>query len=228
MLRKIEPCRPFLLFAAFYVLFVQGHILLAMVVGFGAFFATFILLHDAMHGALSLPRRLNEALISVTGFMLLKSGHCLRASHLRHHQAPCAADDPEAAVARWPLWRVVAIAPAHIVALHFRGLTLQPRTARLQIAETLAVHATLALVVCAKAPALLAYAGICFVGTVTMPLWAAYIPHTWGDAHPVMRIAKCLAGKWTPVLATLAFHEVHHRHPKVRTLDLATFARDVT
>lgn len=225
MLRKIDTFRPLIHFALFVALCRGEHWILATVMGFAAFFSFFILLHDAMHGALWLPRWANEALITIAGLMLLKSGHCLRASHLRHHQKPLADDDPEGAVASWPLWRVIVVAPFHILALHVRGVKLAPKTARLQIVETIGVVALLVLTAWIKAPVLMLYAAVCFLGTTTMPLWAAYIPHGLAHDNIGVRIATALARWWTPVLSTLAYHELHHRHPKVRTIDLPAFAK---
>jgi fatty acid desaturase len=58
----------------------------------------------------------------------------------------------------------------------------------------------------------------------TTPLWAAHVPHR--APQWMTRIAARLAVFGSPVLLSLAHHDLHHRQPKVPCRRLAAVARE--
>src|SRR5262245_8012182 len=68
---------------------------LQLIAATALFFALFTLLHDAMHGALGLPRKVNAAIIALAGAAVAVAGHATRRLHLRHHAAPFTPGDIE-------------------------------------------------------------------------------------------------------------------------------------
>lgn len=65
----------------------------------------FVQMHDALHESLGLSRRAHGILLALSAQILLKSGHALKATHLRHHGKCLGGDDPEGAPAHWSLPR---------------------------------------------------------------------------------------------------------------------------
>ncbi len=181
-----------------------------------------------MHRSYGLPRWANELVLGAAGLLLLKSGHALRATHLRHHGRVLAHDDPEGGVVHWRLGRVLFAGPFHILGNRRRSLVIAPRTWKAQALETLL---TLVIIVAAfevlrrwGSPAGMIYWAVAAVLSGTMALWAGYLPHTLPSRHPLLRWASWASRAWTPVLSSLAFHDLHHRHPKVPTAAPARLA----
>jgi fatty acid desaturase len=226
-----ELARPPLLFAIFVVASAFRLWVIAGPAALLCFLASFVLLHDAMHNALGLPRRTNELVIAASGLLLLKSGHGLRATHLRHHGRPLDEHDPEGGVVHWPLWRVVLAGPFHVLGNRALAMTLSKTTRREQALETgataIAIALALALYFLAGSPAGLLYWAIAATLSATLALWAAYLPHVLSSRHPVVRGASRASRWWTPVLSSFAFHHLHHRYPRVPTGLLSTLAREV-
>jgi fatty acid desaturase len=229
--RMIEIARPFVLLLFFVGLAESGHLALAVPVGVATCFAAFVQMHDALHESLGLSKRAHRVLLTLSGQMLLKSGHALKATHLRHHGKCLGDDDPEGAPARWSLGRVLFEGPFHILALRREALRIAPRTKLIQLAETCSTVAILALAVAAyvrwKTPTGLVYWAVAAAVSAAMPLWAAYIPHRLAPKAPAVRAAARLAQFWTPVLSSFAYHHVHHAHPKVPTALLPQVGREL-
>lgn len=225
----VELARPWVLFAAFAALAARGLWWVALPVAGVTTLAAFVQLHDAMHGSLGLPRRANGAVITAAGLLLLKSGHGLQVTHLRHHGHCLRADDPEGAPATWTLPRVLLEGPFHALTLRLHGLRIAPKTRGVQLAETAATALILlgaiTLWVVKGSAVGLAYWGVAAAASATMPLWAAYLPHRVAPRNPARLAAARLARFWTPVVSSFAFHHVHHANPKVPTALLAEAAR---
>src|ERR1700677_969097 len=83
--RAGELARPWLLLAAYVVVCVERWWPLAPFLALACFLAAFVQLHDAMHRSLGLSPRVNDLVIAASGLLLLKSGHALLATHMRHH-----------------------------------------------------------------------------------------------------------------------------------------------
>jgi fatty acid desaturase len=226
-----ELARAPLLFTAFVVLAAQELWLLAVPAALGTFLAAFVLLHDAMHNALGLSRPANEVVLTLSGVLLLKSGHGLRATHLRHHGRTLRDDDPEGGVVHWPLWRIVLAGPFHVLGNRALSMRVSPPTRRHQLVETaltvLAIALAVGLFAATGSPAGLVYWAVAATLSATMSIWAAYLPHVLSARHPLVRAAAGLSRWWTPVVSSFAFHHLHHQFPRVPTALLSDLAREV-
>jgi fatty acid desaturase len=225
----IELARPWLLLALYVSLASSGHLLLAVPVAAAVCFAAFCQMHDALHESLGLSKRGHDVVLLLSGQILLKSGHELKATHLRHNGKCLGEDDPEGAPANWSLRRVLFEGPFHILALRRDALRIAPRTRGMQIVETamtaLVLAGCVALFVVWGSPIGLIYWAVAASISAAMPLWAAYIPHRLAPRAPPVVAAARVARIWTPVVNSFAYHHVHHAHPKVPTALLPDVAR---
>ncbi len=229
--RAFDLARPACLLALYVLVCARGYWLLAPPIAFVCFLSGFVLTHDAMHHALGLPKLANEVVLALAGALMLKSGHGLRATHLRHHGRVLERDDPEGGVVHWTLGRVLWAGPFAVLGNRRRAIALDPRSRGLQLLETLGNVAAFALMVWIawgwRSPAGLIYFGAVVLLSSTLSLWAAYLPHVMHSDHPLIRVAAWGAHAWTPVLNSLAYHDLHHRCPKVATALLPALAAKV-
>lgn len=227
--RFIELVRPWALIVGYVALCERGYVLLAVPVAALACLAAFVQMHDALHESLGLSRRAHAIVLTLAAQLLLKSGHALKATHLRHHGKCLGKDDPEGAPAHWSLSRVLFAGPFHILALRSAALRIAPRLRRIQLLETAAtltllLMAVMAYVVWGSVTGLVYWAVAALI-SAAMPLWASYIPHRLADRSPAIRAAAHFTRVWTPILNSFAYHHVHHAHPKVPTALLPDVAR---
>ncbi|UOQ53147.1 fatty acid desaturase [Hymenobacter cellulosivorans] len=219
--RRIELARPWLLAALYGGLALTGWWWLAVPVAVAVCLAAFVQMHDAMHNALGLSKPTNERVLTLSGLLILKSGHALQVTHLRHHGRCLTEDDPEGAPATWSFSRVLWQGPWHILMLRRESLRIAPHTRRIQLLETALTAVLLAVFVglylLTGSLVGLVYWGVAFFMSATMPIWASYIPHRMASRHPAARTAAALAQIWTPVVASFAFHHLHHHYPRVPT-----------
>ncbi len=181
------------------------------------FLAGFTFAHDLAHGALRLPARVNHALLSLAGAMMLTSGHAMRVAHLRHHAAPLADDDFEGAAVRVSFVRALVYAPYYAFAVRRAAWRRAPRRdRRVQLVEHVA--SLLLLLVVGRT-----YAVTALLLQLAAPVWAGRIPHT--APRWMITVARGLAWTRSPTALSLAFHDQHHAHPAVPTLALATLDR---
>lgn len=199
------------------------HPLLAVAASAALFFGAFALMHDAAHGALGLPRAVNEVVLSVAGALLLMSGHALRRTHLIHHRATLCPDDLEGAPALLPLWRAALASPRAALALRGRAFDGAGRAGRRwQVGETLVDVLLASACVASGSPALWAFVAVALSLQLSMGLWAAYVPHNapaW-----LVAVARRLAPLGSPTFLSLAYHDLHHRIPAVPCAALPRFA----
>jgi fatty acid desaturase len=142
---------------------------------------------------------------------MLTSGHAMRVAHLRHHAAPLADDDFEGAAVRMPLLRAILLSPYLAFAMRREAWRRAPRRDRhWQAMEQLAC-VLLALLV---GP----YALVALALQLLAPLWAGRVPHT--APRWLVRAARALAFTRSVTILSLAFHDEHHRHPRLPTLSL--------
>ncbi|UOQ72295.1 fatty acid desaturase [Hymenobacter cellulosilyticus] len=219
--RRIELARPWALAALYTASALAGWWWLAVPVAVAVCLAAFVQMHDAMHNALGLSKPTNERILTLSGLLILKSGHALQVTHLRHHGRCLTDDDPEGAPATWSFSRVLWQGPWHILMLRRESLRIAPHTRRIQLLETALTAVLLAVFVCVYfltgSVVGLVYWGVAFFMSATMPIWASYIPHRMASRHPAARTAAALAQIWTPVVSSFAFHHVHHHYPRVPT-----------
>lgn len=225
----IELLRPWLLFALYLLTGIEGWWLLAVPLAFATCLAGFIQMHDSIHRSLGVSTSTHEFILSASGLLLLKSGHGLQVTHLRHHGRCLKDDDPEGVCATWPFYRVLLEGPLHIFTMRFYALKRASHTRRFQIIETVA---TLGLLILAGALYFFlgSYVGLVYWAvaaslSATIPIWAAYLPHRLAPEHPAVRSAGRIAQVWTPVVSSFAYHHLHHAFPKVPTALLPALAR---
>ena len=194
------------------------------------FLGAFTLTHDAMHGALGLPRLPNELLLTMGGLLIGVSAHAARRQHLEHHRAPLSARDRESA---WGETNAVQAFLRGLVSYPSLPLTLLPaskwtdprasktkwqRHARpRELLEWLAVVVLCWL--CARGSAesrllLLVTMG----GQLTLPFWGGYLPHHAGPT--LLAVSRALAWTRLPIFTALASHAHHHACPKVPSYSL--------
>ncbi|GAA4508495.1 hypothetical protein GCM10023172_40690 [Hymenobacter ginsengisoli] len=183
--------------------------------------AAFVQMHDAMHNSLGLSKKANKRILTLSGLLILKSGHGLQVTHLRHHGRCLTEADPEGAPVNWSFGRVLWQGPWHTLMLRRESLRIAPGTRHIQLLET-----ALTLVLLGGFVGLywatgsmvgLAYWGVAFGMSATMPIWASYVPHHVSSRNPVGRAAAAVAQAWTPITASFAFHHLHHHYPRVPT-----------
>jgi fatty acid desaturase len=227
--QSVELVRPWILFSLYLVSASMGWWLLAVPVAVATGLAGFVQMHDAIHRSLGVSKRGHDLVMFASGLLLLKSGHGLQITHLRHHGRCLKHDDPEGACATWPFWRVSLVGPLHLFKMRSYSIRNGSNTRRLQIAET---AATVCLVAAAVGiyVFLNSWIGIIYWATAaamsaTIPIWAAYIPHRLAPENPAVRSVSRVAQIWTPVLSSFAFHHLHHAFPKVPTALLPVLAQ---
>jgi fatty acid desaturase len=218
----IELGRPVLLLALFLVISLRGHWLLAAPIALATVFASSILVHDLIHGALGLPRRVNEVLLSLSALLLLKSGHGLRALHFAHHRHCLADGDVEGGVAHDSFVSLALRGPWLAVRSRWEAFRAAPRTRPVQVVETLLDAGVVAVGAWASLRAgagslgtsLLVYWAAVVLVTISAPIWGAKIPHMVPWRHPAVRRLARLTFRLTPAAASVLLHELHHRFPE--------------
>lgn len=185
------------------------------------YLGAFSLTHDLIHGALRLPRRFNEWLLSLAALPTLVSAHGMRLMHLRHHARPLAPDDVEGQGASTTLWRALWIGPANALRYRVEGWrAANARERRFLVGETVASLALASLA--ALRPEGRLWLAVCLVLQLTASAWASHLPH-----HPPARLkALALRLAWTRSATVLSFcfHEEHHARPRVPCAELARSA----
>jgi beta-carotene hydroxylase len=227
--KAVELIRPWFLFALYLLTAAAGWWLIAVPLAVATCFASFVQMHDAIHRSLGLSKRAHDFIISASGLLLLKSGHGLQITHLRHHGRCLEHDDPEGVCATWPFYRVLLEGPLHIFTMRFYAFKRGSHTKRFQVIETVAtvflLLLAIGLYVFFKSPVGLVYWAVAASLSATIPVWAAYLPHRLAAEHPAVRSAGRVAQIWTPVISSFAYHHLHHAFPKVPTALLSVLAK---
>ena len=227
--RAIELGRPLILVSAF-LLAVRFVGPWAAPLALVCVFAVAILVHDLLHNALHLPKGWSEVALSFFALFLIKSGHALRESHLRHHQLCLTDADEEGRVAHQSILRLVLTGPWIAVRARVTAFQSGVRTRRRQAIETgLNALSFLALVGAALrgSMAALLYLSAVILITLTAPIWGAKIPHTLPVGHPFVRWLRLHVGRWTPAASSVLFHELHHRAPRLPVSLLALHRAEI-
>ena len=220
--KTIEILRPWVLFSLYLITAAAGWWLLAVPLAVATCLAGFIQMHDSIHRSLGVSLRAHDFVLSASGLLLLKSGHGLQITHLRHHGRCLKDDDPEGACVTWPFYRVLLEGPLHIFTMRFYSFRRASHTIRFQVIETVVTVLLVILAVLAfiflKSYVGLVYWAVAASLSATIPVWAAYLPHRLAPEHPAVRSAGRIAQIWTPVISSFAFHHLHHAFPKVPTV----------
>lgn len=219
--RLIEIIRPWLLFSLYLIAASLHFWWLAVPLAFATCLAAFVQIHDTIHSSLGLSKREHQFLLTLSGLLLLKSGHALKVTHFRHHGHCLGENDPEGKPAQWTLLRVLLQGPFHALFLRVEALRIAPRTKRIQLLEILATLGILCVAVLLYlrfgTAVGIVYWVVAAILSAGMPLWAAYLPHRLAPKNPLLLWTSRLSRFWTPILASLAFHHLHHDHPKIPT-----------
>lgn len=194
--------------------------LLAAPLAAGLFMMTFSLFHDAAHGALDLPPRVNDVVLFMTSAPLMMSAHGQRQLHLRHHARPLAPDDLEGAGALSSLGRAFLEAPRASVDMRIAGVTsVNGRVRAWVIAENALNAAVAAAAVLSDQPGLQLAFVTALVLQMTMNAWASHIPHR--APRWLLGAAAQLAWTRSPVILALVYHMEHHAQPRLPCAVLA-------
>jgi len=227
----LELTRPWILLTGFIVCALFQYWWIAVPLAFATGFAAFIQMHDAIHNSLGLSKKANSFVLSLSALLILKSGHCLKTTHLRHHGQCLSDNDPEGAPAKWTLRQVFMNGPYHILALRIASLKMAPSTRTKQLTETaltvLLLLGFILLYVTTGSIIGLVYWGVAFVLSSLMPLWASYIPHKLATKNPARLAGVKISRVWTPLISSFAFHHFHHTYPKIPTALLPRAAREL-
>lgn len=227
--QAVELARPWVLFLLYVLAAAAGWWIVAVPLAIGAALAGFVQMHDAIHRSLGLSKSGHDLVLSLSGLLLLKSGHALQVTHLRHHGRCLKEDDPEGVCATWPFYRVLFEGPLHIFTMRFYSYKTGANLRRFQIVETAAtvliVLGAIALWYFLGSWTGIVYWAVAALLSATIPVWAAYIPHRLAPENPAVRSAGKIAQIWTPVISSFAFHHLHHAFPKVPTALLPVLAQ---
>jgi len=227
----LELSRPWLLLLAYIFLSTMGIWWLAIPVAVATGFSGFVQMHDSIHNALGLSKKWNSFFLTISALLILKSGHGLKVTHLRHHGQCLSESDPEGAPANWTLKRVFVNGPYHIFTLRRSSLQMSPNTKNIQVLETVITFfillAFISLYLVTGSVAGLVYWAVAFVLSSLMPLWASYIPHHLAPKNPARLIGVKLAMVWTPIISSFAYHHFHHAYPKIPTALLPVAADEL-
>lgn len=193
--------------------------LLCALAAAGLFFAVFSLFHDAAHGALLLPQRLNNVVLVLTSIPLLMPAHGQRQLHLRHHAHPLGADDLEGVGATLPFVVALLLGPVLAARMRVFGHRTVPRglVPIVMFENTLNGVVIAAILVWGGEGLQLALA-MGLLLHISMSAWASYVPHNLRTARwlkPLLRVAPKLLWTRSPVVASLVLHDAHHASPKV-------------
>src|SRR3954452_7372842 len=109
--------------------------------------AAFVQMHDAIHRSLGISKGAHDFVLLASGLLLLKNGHGLQVTHLRHHGRCLKEDDPEGVCATWPFYRVLLEGPLHIFTMRFYAFRRATHTIRFQVIETIATIFVLLLAI---------------------------------------------------------------------------------
>jgi beta-carotene hydroxylase len=173
--------------------------------------------HDLVHGNLSLPRWLNNILLSLVEILGLRSGHAYRAAHLYHHARFPHHDDIEGAAAHGSWWVALLTAPLHQPRLWWWALRHTKHDRAWIMAEgfaslTLFLGAILAWPI---SPALAIYVGLVIAGSWTFPLITSYFPHDPKGSDELAQTRRFRGRLAAVVFGQHLYHLEHHLYPCV-------------
>jgi fatty acid desaturase len=227
----VELSRPWILLGVYVFFAYRQWWWLAVPVGVAVGFAGFVQMHDSIHNSLGLSKKWNSFFLTMSALLILKSGHGLRVTHLRHHGQCLSDHDPEGEPAKWTLSQVFIDGPYHTFTLRRSSLQMSPNTRRIQLAETLITLLILtgfvALYFVTGSVGGLVYWAVAFVLSSLMPLWASYIPHKLAPRNPARLLGVKFSRIWTPIISSFAYHHFHHTYPKVPTALLPKAAAEL-
>ena len=188
------------------------HAPLALLGALALHLAVFALTHDLAHGALGIPRRLNELALSLASLPMLVAGHGMRLMHLRHHRRPLAADDVEGVGATMPLWRAVLAGPFNAAQYRVEGFRAARQTdCGWLVVETLAALVLTSIALASRTTVGAAWVLVNVVMQLTATAWASHLPHR--PPRVLVTLARALEWTRSAVVSSFLHHDKHHRSP---------------
>ena len=192
----------------------RHHAVLALIGALALHLAAFAFTHDLVHGALGLPRRLNELAISVTSLPMLVAGHGMRLLHLRHHAHPLEEHDVEGVGATLPMWRALVGGPLNAAQYRIEAFRAASRTDQgWLIGETLAAVALTTLALLSRSVIGAAWVLVNVAMQLTAAVWASHLTHR--PPRIFLAIARTLEWTHSAVISSFLHHEKHHRFPAI-------------
>lgn len=190
------------------------HAPLALLGALSLHLAAFAFTHDLAHGALGLPRRLNELALSLASFPMLVAGHGMRLMHLRHHARPLGRDDLEGVGATLPLWRAVLAGPMNTAQYRVEAFrAARPAERHWLAAETVVALFATALALGSRSTIGAAWVLVNVTMQLTAAAWASHLPHR--PPRAFLCIARALEWTHSAVISSFLHHEKHHRYPSI-------------
>jgi fatty acid desaturase len=186
------------------------------------FLGFFTLVHDAMHSALGLPRRVNAVVLGVAAALIGVSGHANRRRHFHHHAHPMEASDGETGFGERRLLCVLWRGVISGLGAPLESLT-NPRALRRELAEwSLALALSIGAFASGK-PAFMVYGGVTLALRLSLPLWGGLVPHrppAW-----LLALARAFHATYLPMFTALLDHSEHHALPRLATYSLTRHLR---
>jgi len=207
----------------------HGHWIVAVLLVPVVFVSDVVVVHDLMHSSLGLSRRMNSLLLGGLALLMLDSGHCLAATHQAHHRLYPSTRDPEAFLAGWPLWRVLAAGPTYRYRLWNWAWRHHPDRHRTMVAEIAVQSAIVATAIAAALTGhlvpLCVYVAVATIGSWLFPVVSVTAVHNPHGATELQQ-SKTLHGRLIPrILLGMGHHLEHHLWPTVPAHHLAETSR---
>lgn len=184
-------------------------------------------IHDLLHRSLGLSDRGNRGWLTVMAVLVLQSGHAIQATHLEHHRRFPDSEDPEAYVARMPLWRALLEGPVYPYRLWQWARRHRPGL-RARVSVEAAAHTVLGLTSLALLPLTpvpFVYAAVMFVGCSLFPAVSVNLLHHLEGDSP-LTWTRTVRGIVLPVITLgSGYHLEHHLYPRVPSPNYARLAR---
>lgn len=193
----------------------------ALPLSFVFFLTGLRIVHNAFHGALGLPRAMDNVVLWVMSLIMLGSMHAVRFNHLRHHRLILGEDDVEGRSAGMPAWRALLFGPAFTVLLHTTAFRRGKRRLAATVLTELLMNALwITWVFALSGSSVLKYhvtamlAGHCF--TAFFAVWTVH--HHCDRTH---YLARTLRGRIKNAVTFDMFRHIeHHLFPAVPTRHL--------
>jgi len=219
--------RPLILIILFFLVYeTEFYWLLPMVV-FALFVTVINFTHDLVHNSLGLPPRLNELLISLSGMLILESGHSYKVTHHLHHRNFPNKTDPEGEPAKNGFVKSLLIGPFYIPKLFIWAYSYSLKKKDFRMIRWMRLEALffgmfllIGVLLLPETKAVLTYGLMVVVGGWFYPMITVYMPHRKYNGKELGNTIR-YKGKLTSYLfINQIFHLEHHLYPHVPTCNL--------
>lgn len=215
--RLVVLTRPFLIAAAYVVLFQLGLWPVAILVIPFIYLTGGAALHDLCHKALGVKDPWRDIIISAVAGLILGSGHTIAATHQVHHRKLHTSIDPEGYVDNYSYLRTLGEGPMYKHYLACWAVKNRPKARPWVLAEGLWVNLTIlsALVFGWRFPVFGVYIAITVFGSWLFPFVGVKLVHS-DPGDDVLQGTRTVRGRLISRLGCgLSFHLEHHLYPRV-------------